>query len=304
MTHVEMYRRAEGENRYREWLRRLPIMHKQGGRNPSLVPVARAGIAAGRSDEQLFEEIVAAGGEPRLSDYEVRRAIDTAHRPYDARGARHPAVQTDGGAFFRTMLKAGTFAPLEVKPLGKYGRHYEFFKQMLTIFDACGAKADTMFWTGLAQYSPRDRQSLTYAFRMRSLRQYRSFIIPNPMTGERGLTGDDRESWACKATVASAPLVVCEFDDIPPEQQLMFWSGVIAIKPLDVRSLVWSGSKSYHALVKVPDGEDRDEYVRYLQSVMPGIDPAPMHSCGLTRLAGGVNEKTDKLQRLVWSLPR
>ena len=104
--------------------------------------------------------------------------------------------------------------------------------------------------------------------------------------------------------MASATLVVCEFDNIPPEQQLAFWSGVITMKQPDVRSLVWSGSKSYHALVKVPDGKDRNEYVAYLQGIMPGIDPAPMHSCGLTRFAGGVNEKTGQLQRLVWSNPR
>ena len=93
---------------------------------------------------------------------------------------------------------------------------------------------------------------------------------------------------------------MCEFDHITPDDQLLFWNGVIGTHSLDMVSLVWSGSRSYHALVRVPDGKARAEHVRHLQRIMPGIDPAPMHPCGLTRLAGGRHEKSGNLARLVY----
>lgn len=302
MTHVEAMKRANNEADYREWLRSMPGLHKTSGRNNSLVSIARAGIRTGRSDEQLFDEMKAAGGQPVLGDNEVRRAIAAAHRPWH-RGEQHcPVVKTDGGAFIRKMLKSGLAAPLELKPLAKYGRRSERFKHIEAILHACDGEAQTLWWTG-RKYDVRNRKSLRTFIKLHPRNRYAEFIIPNPMTGVPGLTGDGTQSWACKATVKAAPLVICEFDNLPPEEQLLFWSGVIATKSLDVRSLVWSGNKSYHALVKVPEGHDRAEYIAYLRSVLPGIDPAPMHPAGLSRLAGGSNERTGNVQRLVWVAP-
>ena len=177
-------------------------------------------------------------------------------------------------------------------------RQKEYLAHLWAIHEACGHEG--LWWTGKTQYDRRDRKSLRSHWSLIHA-QYRSFIIPNPMTGRPGLTGDGKESYACKATVAKAALIVCEFDHLPPKDQLLFWSGVINAHSLDVVSLVWSGSKSYHALVRVPDGRDRAEYALYLQSIMPDIDHAPMQPCGLTRLAGGINEKNGALQRLVWT---
>ncbi len=219
-----------------------------------------------------------------------------------------PDVPSDDGAFFQEMMKAGVSAPIEMKPLAKYGRRGERYLHIRAIATTCAAKCITLFWTGQTQYGPRDRKSLTFFSRLHKHRPYRTFIIPNPMTGESAEVtsrdgGRNHLSWACKATVATAPLVVCELDQMLPEQQLLFWSGVIDTKSLDVRSLVWSGNKSYHALIKVPSDRERGEYVTYLQSILPGVDSALMDVAGLTRLAGGINEKTGNLQRLVWRMP-
>ena len=206
-------------------------------------------------------------------------------------------VPNDGGVFFQEMIKVGQHAPIEEKPLAKYGRRGERYLHIRAIATACAAECVTLFWTGQTQYVPRDRKSLTPLCRLHKHRPYRTFIIPNPMTGGSAeVTSNDGRwtylSWASKATVATAPLVICEFDHLPPEQQLLFWSGVIDTKSLDIRSLVWSGNKSYHALVKVPADRERGEYVTYLQSILPGVDTALMDAAGLTRLAGGINEKT------------
>ena len=285
-----------------------------GHRNNTLCAIVRHGLDSGLTPEQVVDGMRNASGTTHpLTEYECRRAVETVLRDAAPQTPRL-SMPSDGGAFFREMMKVGVVIEDTgtlpcVMPFKNCSaqRSKERLTHLWAITNACEDDGLGLWWTGKTKYAKRDRNSIqTHSSLIR--RQYATFIIPNPMTGGSAeVTNNDGRgthlSWACKATVATAPLVVCEFDHLPPEQQLLFWSGVIDTKSLDVRSLVWSGNKSYHALVKVPPDRDRDEYVIYLRSILPGVDPAPMHAVGLTRLAGGINEKTGNLQRLVWGMP-
>ena len=308
MTHVEALKRANNEAEYREWLRSMPGLHKTSGRNNSLLSIVRAGIRTGRSDERLMAEIISAGGAPRLSDAEVRRAIAAAHRPMDGSGhARRVTLPSDGGAFFRAMVKAGAGFTEDTLWGTPPCRREQCRLHVNAIFDACDEAGTPgyLWWTGRHAWSPRDRRSLATITKIWNRTPLHQFVIPSPMSGMSAdmPNGDGKGThpcFACKATVETSPIIVCEYDRVAPEQQFAFWAGVLCEQTLDVRSIVWSGSKSYHALVKVPEGRDRSEYVAYLRSIMPDIDPAPMHPAGLTRLAGAVRPETGQLQRLVY----
>ena len=302
---VERLARANALAKWRADIKWLGSERARGHRNPWLCSVARNGIVAGLTPEQVAMEMQKAGGRIRpLSENECRRAVEAVLRGQAPE--RRPAYASDGGAFWRRMLAAGK-GITERDLMGKLPcRREQCLLQMRAVFDACveAGTSDGFWWSGRDKFAKRDRSSLQAHYRVSSHTPLHRFVIANPLTGEVGRTCDGKESFVCKAALAAAPLVVCEFDKVVPEEQLRFWSGVLAEGALDVRSIVWSGSKSYHALVKVPSECDRAEFVGWLESVLPGVDLGPLRNvASLMRLAGGVNEKTGQLQRLVWASP-
>ena len=142
-------------------------------------------------------------------------------------------------------------------------------------------------------------------------------ILANPITGEPGPTGDlAGRTYKGNSTVAAFRHIVVEFDgmDAPGEKcrrQALFWLGVVTSQTkrgrmlLPVRCLVFSGSKSIHAVLR-RDSPDRDRWEtdwEKLAAALPGLDDAFHTPSQCMRLAGAV--RTDEKahgaeQTLLW----
>lgn len=130
-------------------------------------------------------------------------------------------------------------------------------------------------------------------------------IIPNPLTGEEALTKEGKPSRRCDACVASFRFAVVEFDNLPVQDQLAFWSAV----RLPVAALIHSGGKSLHAWLRV-DAPDRAAWERDIESelfagrLIPlGVDASCRNESRLSRMPGATRTDTGLLQNLLYLAP-
>jgi hypothetical protein len=130
------------------------------------------------------------------------------------------------------------------------------------------------------------------------------FVIPNPLTGDRGRTRDGKPSFRADSCVAHFKYAVVEFDGISLEQQIRFWAGV----PLPIVALVSSGGKSVHGWVRI-DAFDADDWTRRVERKLfdllaaVGADAACKNEGRLSRMPGHFRAYTNKWQRLLYLNP-
>lgn len=130
-------------------------------------------------------------------------------------------------------------------------------------------------------------------------------IIPNPMTGDWGITGTGKASRRCEETVKELRFAVMEMDDVPLDQQVAFWMKCIELK-LPVAAVIHSGSKSLHGWMKVDCGSDHAKWERSVKGwlfnefgVKYGIDRACSNKARLSRLPSHYREGKSQ-QRLLY----
>jgi hypothetical protein len=116
---------------------------------------------------------------------------------------------------------------------------------------------------------------------------YGQFFSINPMIDKRA-----------DANVTSLRNFLIEFDDLSPEAQLK------ALQFVPYSSLVWSGGKSYHAIISLYEPvATRAEYVdivQRLQAKLPDMDKATSNPSRFSRLPGAIrdNGNEQKLMEL------
>lgn len=317
-----------------------------GGRNGRLVTVALHGVRAGYSVDRIAADLVERGGDPPLSVSEALRAARHAAdrvgvelrvsssawmgkpvKPWrDA--ARDAATDVERG-FVRRMIDKGdgassrdlrAMSPIKIPAL-LYGEAAEFVQN---IFPDWREK----FYCGEAK-GRRDESALhdPAAFLTRYIDKEEPLppmVMPNPVTGEEGRTGDGRRSRVCLETVAAHRWAVVEFDDMDLKMQGAFWAGVVttpaAGRPtaLPVRSLVYSGGKSIHALLRLDAGDAAEfraywaKLARLLSSseaqdergrLFERCDVQCADAVRMTRLPGAWRPDKCKWQRLLWLSP-
>lgn len=149
-------------------------------------------------------------------------------------------------------------------------------------------------------------------------------VLANPITGEPGPTRDGGTTYRADSTVTAFRNAVVEFDELdkPGEfcrRQALFWLGVVTSHdemgrmPLPVRCLVFSGSKSIHAVLRMdcPNGDQWKADWERLADALPGLDSAFRTPSQCMRLAGairpdGMNPDGTKgatVQTLLWCVP-
>ncbi|MBQ1429102.1 MAG: hypothetical protein IIZ06_05485 [Kiritimatiellae bacterium] len=79
----------------------------------------------------------------------------------------------------------------------------------------------------------------------------------NPLTGKEGRTKDGLPSFDCAATVAAFPFALLEFDAMPLDGQCALFAALIRRKPGRVVSICYSGGKSLHGVILIPEAFDR-----------------------------------------------
>lgn len=67
-----------------------------------------------------------------------------------------------------------------------------------------------------------------------------------------------RESYANAKTIARRINALIEFDLLPLEDQIMFWTGVVVSESLDVMTVTYSGGKSLHGIIRVREAQGDD----------------------------------------------
>jgi hypothetical protein len=117
-------------------------------------------------------------------------------------------------------------------------------------------------------------------------------IIPNPMTGDAGMTAMAKISYRCEQTVKEYRYAVCEMDEVPIKKQVAFWNRCIDIN-IPVAAVIHSGSKSLHGWIKVDCGTDAEKWDADVRGWLfgtfgkaYGLDSACQNCSRLSRLPG------------------
>lgn len=301
-----------------------------GSRNSRLLRIANLGILAGYNSEAVVDEIIAASGSPVLGEGEVRRAVEkaassikpgtngTPYRPGQMHATSRPSAPPPGwerGApkFVRTMCEAGrevdrkaliASSPQPVPSLPE--------EQTATFLLRLYAPEEYVFIG--EQYtharigeSLRTRDDWLEASRSMTMAPQ---IIANPLTGLEGKTQEGKLSLRCLDCIAAFRYALIEFDAMPLEDQLAFWAGVINQNALPVASIVFSGKKSLHGLVRLDarDATHWGECWKTLDGILcPAEVPAQFRADAAckdatrqTRLPGALRSDTGTLQSLLW----
>lgn len=328
-------RRLESRRNYEAGLELLA--GRVGERNRNLLQLARLGLLAGRSAEQVHDDIMANCGTPRLGEAEVRRACARA-----TTCVRQDAAPPAASRAFARRTRLRRSGPTE--------REQSFVRTMITAGGGTATPRD------LAAISPEPIASLPNAqaaqflrtampdFRFRTLagpctipRTFDNLVFPdvlyrrlvdgapvpefvqiNQYTGLPFTRPDGSTSYAVTETLATRRLMLVEFDALALGEQAAFWLGVILRRLLPVRTLVYSGGKSIHALVRMrevfspprnttPDPRAWNEQWAKLERLVCSdpdtayrADPACKSACHFTRMPGHRRSETGRLQQLLW----
>jgi len=137
-------------------------------------------------------------------------------------------------------------------------------------------------------------------------------VRPNPFSGQQGTTRDGKPSFIAQSMIADYRHMVFEFDSLPIDVQCQFWAGFIMQSALPLVSLVYSGNKSLHGVIRV-DAPDAINWQRYRERIIAlfssdadksyRLDPQALHPLTGTRLAGVKRQSTGRWQELLWITP-
>lgn len=104
-------------------------------------------------------------------------------------------------------------------------------------------------------------------------------FIPNPFTGLSALNERGEESYCLEKTLAAKRLALIEFDELPLKEQAAFWIGAIKEKLLPVASLVYSGGKSIHGLLRLKPNDWEGQW-RTIEKLLAS-DPDRAYRCDI-----------------------
>lgn len=268
-----------------------------GTRDANLAAVALYGRRAGIPPEELYADIMAnAPGDKRPNPSAVRRAIEHAARTVELGGRKdYAATNSKAAAFDRiwtpkreptaaekreSARKAlpdkvrGTVARLVIEGRGATSKTLREMspsaippapaEQAAAHLNALGADWRWQIWAGTigAKVPGGKRGGIVAPFALADtiragLADIPTHVSLNPLTGREGRTKDGLPSFDCAATVAAFPFALLEFDGLPLADQCAVFAALIRKKPGRVVSIVYSGGKSLHAVMLMPECDDR-----------------------------------------------
>lgn len=267
-----------------------------GARDANLASVALHGRLAGMEPDELHADIMAnAPGERRPNPAAVRRAVEHAARTVELGGRRGCAAANPAAAFDRLWKPRreptaaerreaarqalpdkvrGTVARLVAEGRGATSGTLRGMspgaipsapaEQAAAHLLALGADWRWQTWAGTigAKVPGGKRGGIVAPFALADtiragLADIPTHVSLNPLTGEEGRTKDGLPSFDCAATVAAFPFALMEFDGMPLADQCAVFAALIRRKPGRIVSIVYSGGKSLHAVMLMPECDDR-----------------------------------------------
>lgn len=264
-----------------------------GTRDANLAAVALYGRRAGIPPEELYADIMAnAPGDKRPNPSAVRRAVEHAARTVELGGEKDWAAKNRTAAYDR-IWKApkeptaaekreaarralppnirGTVARLVIEGRGATSKSLREMsptaiptapaEQAAAHLNALGADWRWYSWAGTIGTTGKRGgivMPCALADTIRAgLADIPTHVSLNPLTGKEGRTKDGLPSFDCAATVAAFPFALLEFDAMPLADQCAVFAALIRKKPGRVVSIVYSGGKSLHAVMLMPECDDR-----------------------------------------------
>lgn len=304
-------RKCQGRiDKYYHALKTLPAPGH--GCHNGLMKVANLARNAGISEEVAFEDI--RSGIPRdgrkVPDREIRDAIRKAYsstfipksRP---RVHKKKALHIDD--IFQKYHEMADESELWERSYIRLDQTPGLYDTKLTLSSLF--KLDDILFLG-SQYDTGlvHVKKVSEWLNFEGLNKY-PHIIPNPLTGEVGLTKDGKASHRADSCIKSFPFAVVEFDGLPREKQIAFWLWALD-KGLPVAALIDSGGKSIHGWLGV-HCKDAGEWEKKIynklfpQHLVPlGADPACKNSARLSRLPGHYRTEKYNWQRLLYLNPK
>jgi hypothetical protein len=302
------------KSRYHDRLRDMPAPGQ--GRHPALLGIANLGVMAGKTQEDVHEDLRRVTAAAPMPDNEIRAAVLKAAADHGAGSSYRPTPKPaplikDGKAALQRIIDQGAISDdadlFEISPIrlndspeaDRVLLLKTHFKSHELVF------IGERYEEGVVGQSIRTVAEWIVFFATGG--KAGPYIIINPFTGKASpKKSGDGESYRCDGSIAAYPHCLVEFDNIPREDQIRFWSAA----KLPILALIDSGGKSIHAwldvqkLSNVTTGELWNQEIKinlYEKILCPlGVDRSCCNPSRLSRLPGYMRAETGKHQRLLW----
>jgi hypothetical protein len=301
-----------GIARYQDALSAIPESGG-GGCHAALLGIANLGVRAGLTPQQIFEDLRASvHGSRSVPDREIQDAINKAasdYTPSGRGGIGSPGIHR------KPQPRADKHTLKTLCDLGRYHGHeadlWEASRIRIDWPPGEGAsrlleflyEPDELLFIG-ERYGKTIRSAGEWIEHFKQGGEVPAHIIPNPLTGETGLTKDGKPSRRADSCVRSHRFAIVEFDSLSREDQIRFWAGA----KLPVAALIDSGGKSIHGWVRV-DCADAEEWEREIEEKLfgemltpLGVDSSCRNESRLSRLPGHL--RGEKWQRILYLAPQ
>lgn len=304
---------SELQVRYRDRLQAIPP--PGAGCHTALLGVANLGVMAGVGGDQIFSDMRQAipPGDRRVSDKEILEAITKAAKDFSNATPippkPKPMVQ-DGREALRRIIERGKTCHeadiLSASPVRiDWPPEEDFIHALPFLYEG-----NDLLFIGESMepgVPGRNIKPIVNWSWFPSRKKPGPFFIINPLTGTPAPRKDmEKDTFRGDSNVRSFYYALIEFDNLPMEDQIRFWSAV----PLPIRALINTGGKSIHGLIdvqklgKIESQNDWDRTVKgglFDQVLTPlGVDGSCKNPSRLSRLPGHFREEKGKYQRVIW----
>jgi hypothetical protein len=295
-------------DRYRYALTNLPESGG-GGCHVALLGVANLGFRAGLSREQITLDLAKrVEGMPRkVTAREIRCAINEAFsgKREERTTDRAPIDKAEGEKIRNEIITRGIeFTEADLMEASPVRIDWYVKRDGIEVLRRLYSPGEYLFIGQSFDAGAQHVQRVSEWIRRFERGFVPEHIVPNPLTGSRGMTKDGEPSYRADACVISYRFAVLEFDTLPRAQQINFWAGV----RLPVAALIDSGGKSIHAWVRI-DAESEQEWrvnvEERLFDVLTaiGIDRSCKNESRLSRTPGHLRRSTGNYQRILYLAP-
>lgn len=275
-----------------------------------ILSMANLGIMAGKDPHEIHDDLRRAipKGTRRISDREITDAVSKAMQDHSS-GLFTPRPRPE------VPVQDMTAALRKIIARGKIKNEADLWESSpLRLWD--DPEADpVLFLTSL--YDPEDFVFIGDRYDARAIKSVSQWIEEfthggkpdpfyciNPLTGHPIQTGD-KEIWRGDLNVTKFRYILVEFDSIPKEDQISFWSG----SALPVCCLIDSAGKSIHALLdaqQMADVATLDQWrsevkVRLFDELLTplGCDGVCSNPARLSRMPGHHRDGKG-MQKILW----
>lgn len=305
-------RRESFQSRYRDELRTMPASGG-GGCHTGMLRVANFGRLAGVSADQIAQDIANhVHGTRRVPASEITKTVNKAFAsqstftPHITMRTATPTPKVDGAKLLAGIVERGAdFTEVELWESSPTRIDWPPEQDASEVLRRLYQSTDRLFIG--TRYDAGVEHVLTVADwlkRFEAGAEIPEHIIPNPLTGEQGLTKDGKPSYRADDCVAQFRFAVVEFDDMPRDQQIRFWAGV----KLPVVALLDSAGKSVHGWIRI-DAANAADWQRRVEGKLfdiltaIGADKACKNEARLSRMPGHFRTEKHRWQRILYLNP-